>query len=246
MARTLVVLATYNERENLRPIAEAVLALGVPDLDILVVDDNSPDGTGAIADELAAERPQVTVVHRKGKLGLGSAQTGGMEIAQLHGYDYVVTMDADFSHNPKYLPELIAAMDDHDLVIGSRYVPGGGATSDWGAVRRLMSWGANTLVRLTLGLKARDCSSGFKCYRVGTLCRIDLSHVVAKGYAFQEEIVYRFQLLGACIGEVPITFENRKRGETKMSLREIAGLFFTVFRLRWRRLMAKLSGRGGL
>jgi len=246
MARTLLVLATYNEAENLRLIVEAVLALAIPSLDILVVDDNSPDGTGDIADELSAEHPELSVVHRKGKLGLGSAQTGGMEIAQLHHYDHVVTMDSDFSHNPKYLPQLIAGMDTHDLVIGSRYVAGGGATSDWGTIRRLMSWGANTLVRLTLGLRVRDCSSGFKCYRVGTLCRIDLSQIVAKGYAFQEEMVYRFQLINASIGEVPITFENRKRGETKMSLREIAGLFFTVFRLRWRRLMCRLSGHGGM
>ena len=245
MPRTLIVLATYNERDNLRPLVEAILALEMPDVDVLVVDDNSPDGTGEIADQLAAEHPEVSVVHRRGKLGLGSAQTGGMEIAQLHGYDYVVTMDADFSHDPRYLPELIARMDECDLVIGSRYVPGG-ATEDWGLVRRLMSWGANTFVRLGLGLKPRDCSSGFKCYAVGMLCRIDLSQIVAKGYAFQEEMVYRFQLARAVIGEVPITFVNRRRGETKMSLREVFGLFFTVFRLRWRRLEAKLSGRGGL
>jgi dolichol-phosphate mannosyltransferase len=233
MARTLVILATYNEAENLRPIVEAVLGLKLPDLGILVVDDNSPDGTGRIADELAGERSEVKVVHRRGKLGLGSAECGGMEFAMLQGYDYVVTMDADFSHNPKYLPELIARMDDCDLAIGSRYVPGG-ATENWGAARRLMSWGANAFVRLLLGLKARDCSSGFKCYRVGTLCRIDLSQIVAKGYAFQEEMVYRFQLLDARIGEVPILFENRRRGTTKMSLREVFGLFTTVVRLRWR------------
>jgi len=245
MARTLVVLATYNERENLRPMVEAILGLELPGLDILVVDDNSPDGTGQIADELSAEHTELSVVHRKGKLGLGSAQVGGMELAQLHGYDYVVTMDSDFSHAPKYLPALIAAMDDCELAIGSRYVPGGG-TRNWGVVRRLMSWGANTFVRLGLGLKPRDCSAGFKCYHVGTLSRIDLSRIVARGYAFQEEMVYRFQLLGARIAEVPIIFENRRRGETKMSLGEIFGLFFTVFRLRWRRLAAKLSGRGGM
>ena len=245
MPRTLVVLATYNERENLRPIVEAVLGLEVPDLDILVVDDNSPDGTGQIADEMADEHPEVKVVHRKAKLGLGSAQAGGMEMAQIGGYDYVITMDADFSHDPKYLPELLAQMDECDLVIGSRYVPGG-ATEDWGRVRRLMSWGANTFVRIALGLKPRDCSSGFKCYRAGTLCRIDLSNIVSRGYAFQEEIVYRIQLLGATIGEVPITFVNRRRGQTKMGLGEILGLFTTVVRLRWRRLKAKVCGRGGM
>ena len=233
MAKTLVVLATYNEAENIRPIAEAILALAIPELDILVVNDNSPDGTGRIADELAREHKSVKVVHRKGKLGLGSAQCGGMELAMLDGYDYVVTMDADFSHNPKYLKDLIAKMGECDLAIGSRYVPGG-ATENWGKLRRLMSWGANAFVRLLLGLKARDCSSGFKCYRVGTLCRIDLGEIVAKGYAFQEEMVYRFQLLDAQIGEVPILFENRRLGKTKMSLKEIAGLFTTVVQLRWR------------
>lgn len=245
MPRTLVALATYNERENLRALVEAVLGLEVPDLDILIVDDNSPDGTGHIADERAAEHPEVKVVHRKAKLGLGTAQTGAMELAQLGDYDYIITMDADFSHDPKYIPELLARMDECDLVIGSRYVPGG-ATEDWGPMRKLMSWGANTFVRLGLGLKPKDCSSGFKCYRVGTLCRIDLSHIVARGYAFQEEIVYRLQLMGATIGEVPITFVNRQRGQTKMGLGEILGLFTTVVRLRWRRLIAKLTGRGGL
>jgi dolichol-phosphate mannosyltransferase len=245
MPRTLVALATYNERENLRALVQAILGLEVPDLDILIVDDNSPDGTGQIADELAAEHSEVKVVHRRAKLGLGTAQTGAMEMAQLGGYDSILTMDADFSHDPQYIPALLERMDECDLVIGSRYVPGGD-TEDWGPVRKLMSWGANTFVRLVLGLKPKDCSSGFKCYRVGTLCRIDLSHIVARGYAFQEEMVYRLQLLGATIGEVPITFVNRKRGQTKMGLGEILGLFTTVLRLRWRRLVARLTGRGGI
>jgi dolichol-phosphate mannosyltransferase len=243
MPRTLVAIATYNERENLRPLVEQILALGVPELDVLVVDDNSPDGTGQLADELAAEHPQVRVVHRKAKLGLGTAQTGAMQMAQLQGYDYILTMDADFSHDPKYIPALLERIEGCDLAIGSRYVPGG-ATEDWGAVRKLMSWGANTFVRIGLGLRPRDSSSGFKCYRVGALCRLDLSRVVARGYAFQEEIVYRLQLAGATIAEVPITFVNRRRGETKMGLGEIFGLFFTVIRLRVRRLKAKLSGGG--
>ena len=232
MPRTLVALATYNERENLHPLVEAILALDVPDLDILVIDDNSPDGTGEVADRLAAEHPEVDVVHRRGKLGLGSAQVGAMQMADFRGYDFVLTMDADFSHNPKYIPEMIAAMEEYDLVIGSRYVEGGG-TRDWGRLRRLMSWGANTFARLVLGLKPRDCSSGFKCYRVGALVRIDLTRVVSRGYAFQEEMVYRFKLLRAAIGEVPILFENRQRGTTKMSIREIFGLFATVLVLRW-------------
>jgi len=241
MPRTLAVLATYNERENVRELVEAVLALELPDVDVLIVDDNSPDGTGRIADELAAQHPEVGVVHRKAKLGLGSALCGALEIAEHNQYDFVVTMDADFSHNPKYLPDMIALADECDLVIGSRYVPGGG-TRNWGAIRRFMSWGANTFVRFGLGLKPRDCSSGFKCYRVGMLCRLDLTRFVSWGYAFQEEMVFRFQLLDADVRELPIVFENRRRGTSKMSLREVLGLAFTVVRLRWRRLMGRLHG----
>jgi len=240
VARTLVAVATYNERENIRPLVEAILALGIPQLDILIVDDNSPDGTGQIADELAAERPEVSVVHREGKLGLGSATVCAMDIAQRRGYDYVVTMDADFSHDPKDLPRLVARTDECDLVIGSRYVPGGG-TRDWGRVRRMMSWGANAFCRVMLGLKPRDCSTAYRCYRVAMLGRIDLRHIIARGYAFQEEMAYRFQLLGGRIGEVPVIFEDRKRGQTKMSLREIFGLFFTVLRLRWRKLRGRMG-----
>lgn len=254
MPRTLAIIATYNERENIAPLVEAVLGLGVPDLDLLIVDDNSPDGTGEIADELAAKHPQVSVLHREGKLGLGSAHCDGIAHACEHGYDFVMTMDADFSHNPKYIPQLIAGMaacgrhnvlgedacGGYDVMIGSRYVPGGGAR-DWGLLRRLMSWGANAFVRLMLGLKPRDCSGGFRCYRVALVSRIDPTEIISSGYAFQEEMLYRCQLLGARIGEVPIIFENRRLGQTKMSFREIWGLGATVLRLRWRRLTGRLK-----
>jgi len=243
MARTLVVLATYNERENLRPLVEAILDLRVPELDILVVDDNSPDGTGQLADELATQHPQLRVLHREGKLGLGTAHVAAMRFAQDHGYDFAVTMDADFSHHPRYLPDILARKDESDLVIGSRYVPGGG-TRNWGRMRRFMSRGANAFVRLVLRLKPRDCSGAYKCYRVATLRRLDLGQIVARGYAFQEEITWRLQLLGARIVEVPILFENRRLGQTKMSLREIAGLFGTILRLRWRKLTGKIHHRG--
>ncbi|HUT37134.1 MAG TPA: polyprenol monophosphomannose synthase [Planctomycetota bacterium] len=239
MPRTLIVLATYNERENLRPLIEEILGLGIPDLDILVVDDHSPDGTGQIADELAAAHANIRVLHRAGKLGLGTAHVAAMRHAIEQGYDFVATMDADFSHPPRYLPDILARAGDCDLVIGSRYVPGGGVR-DWGRLRRLMSWGANAYVRLLLGLKPRDCSGAYKCYRVATLRRVDLDGIVAKGYAFQEEITWRMQLAGARIAEVPIVFENRRLGRTKMSLREIAGLFTTVLRLRWRKLTGRI------
>jgi len=244
MSRTLLVLATYNERENLRALVEAIVALGLPELDILVVDDNSPDGTGQIADDLAAAHPNIHVLHRQGKLGLGTAHVAAMRFAIERGYDFVTTMDADFSHHPRYLPDLLARKDDCDLVLGSRYVPGGGVR-DWGRLRRLMSWGANAYVRLLLGLKPRDCSGAYKCYRVATLRRVDLDHILAKGYAFQEEITWRMQLAGARIIEVPIIFENRRLGQTKMSWREIAGLFTTVLRLRWRKLRGKIHHSKG-
>jgi len=239
VARTLVAIATYNERENLAPLVQAILAHRIPDLGILVVDDASPDGTGQLADQLAAEHPQVAVLHRHGKLGLGTAHVAAMRFAAERGCDHLLTMDADFSHDPRYLPDLLARKDTCDLVIGSRYVPGGGVRN-WGLARRLMSWGANTYVRLGLGLKPRDSSGAYRCYRVSTLRRVDLEGVVATGYAFQEEILYRLQLLGARIEEVPILFEDRRRGQTKMSLREIAGLFLTVLRLRWRRLAGRI------
>ncbi|HPD15450.1 MAG TPA: polyprenol monophosphomannose synthase [Planctomycetota bacterium] len=244
MPRTLIVLATYNERENLPALVQALLALGLPDLDILVVDDNSPDGTGQLADELAATHGNIRVLHRAGKLGLGTAHVAAMRHAIEHGYDFVVTMDADFSHHPRYLPDILARRDDADLILGSRYVPGGGVRN-WGRLRRLMSWGANAYVRLLLGLRPRDCSGAYKCYRVATLRRVDLDHIVAKGYAFQEEITWRMQLAGARIVEVPIVFENRRLGQTKMSWREIAGLFTTVLRLRWRKLRGRLHHSKG-
>ncbi len=238
MPRTLLTLATYNERENLEPLAEALLALGLPELDILVVDDASPDGTGRIADELAAAHPNISVLHREGKLGLGTAHVAAMRLAIERGYDFLVTMDADFSHDPRYLPAILAAREGADLVIGSRYVPGGGVRN-WGRLRRLMSWAANAYARLILRLKPRDTSGAYRCYRVDALRRLDFGRIIARGYAFQEEIAWRLQLLGARIAEVPIIFEDRRRGPTKMSLREILGLFSTVLRLRWR----KLTGR---
>jgi len=244
MPRTLIVLATYNERENLSTLVETILALGLPDLDILVVDDNSPDGTGQLADGLAAAHANIRVLHREGKLGLGTAHVAAMRHAIEHGYDFVVTMDADFSHHPRHLPDILARRTDADLILGSRYVPGGGVRN-WGRLRRLMSWGANAYVRLVLGLKPRDCSGAYKCYRVATLRRVDLDHIVARGYAFQEEITWRMQLAGARIVEVPILFENRRLGQTKMSWREIAGLFTTVLRLRWRKLCGRIHHSKG-
>ncbi len=239
MPKTLLALATYNERENLEPLVRSILALGIPDLDILVIDDNSPDGTGALAEELATRHPQLSVLHREGKLGLGTAHVAAMRRAIEGRYDFLVTMDADFSHHPRYLSEILARAGDNDLVIGSRYVPGGGS-EHWGRLRLLMSLGANAYARLLLGLKPRDCSGAFRCYRVAMLERAGLDDIVARGYAFQEEMVFRIQLLGGRIEEVPIVFRERRGGKSKMSAREVVGLLVACLRLRWRQLRGRL------
>jgi dolichol-phosphate mannosyltransferase len=214
----LVELATYNERDNLAALVRDVRAT-VPDADVLVLDDNSPDGTGRLADDLAAADPHVHVVHRPGKLGLGTAILASMRYAMEHGYDLLVTMDADFSHRPRYLPVLLQGMKKHDVMIGSRYVPGGG-TANWPLSRRLISQAINLLVRFLMRLPARDCSGGFRCYRVATLRRAGLERLRSHGYSFQQEVLYRCRRAGARIGETPIIFANRRAGASKVNTRE--------------------------
>jgi dolichol-phosphate mannosyltransferase len=225
-----VIVPTYNEAENLRPLVTSVLAQdGVSG--VVVVDDGSPDGTGALADGLAAELPtQVSVVHRPGKLGLGTAYKAGFGRALALGADRVVTMDADFSHPPEAIPRLLALAATCDLVIGSRYVPGG-QVRNWGIDRRLLSWSANALARAALGLTARDCTAGFRCYDVALLRRIDLDRVRSSDYAFLIEMLFLCQRSGASVGEVPITFEDRRYGASKISRREIWRALGTVARL---------------
>jgi dolichol-phosphate mannosyltransferase len=219
-ARTLVSLATYNERDNLEGLLQGV-RLYAPAADVLVTDDNSPDGTGRLADELAASRPWLRVRHRPGKLGLGSAMLQAMREAMLRGYDFLVTMDADGSHAPRYLPAILAGMRDHDLMIGSRYVPGGGVV-DWPASRWWMSWGVNMLCRFLMRLPVKDCSGGYRCYRVDLLREARLDRMLSHGYSFQEELLYRCWRAGGRIGEVPIVFENRRVGASKLNYREVA------------------------
>ena len=233
MPKTLVTIGTYNEKENLANLVAAILNLD-EEIDVLVVDDNSPDGTGAIADELAAEHPEVHVMHREGKLGLGTAHIAGMRFSIEKDYAHVLTMDADFSHHPKYLPDLIHGMETHDLVMGSRYIEGGGVVG-WGLKRKLMSWCANFLTRTVLRLKARDCSGGFKCYKVETLKKLDLDDIFSVGYSFQEEMVYRCQKAGFSIGESPIVFEDRTAGTSKATFREVLGVLGMTFGLRLKR-----------
>jgi dolichol-phosphate mannosyltransferase len=221
MPAAWLVLPTYNEAENLERIVRAALpqlAAATPDHHILVVDDGSPDGTGEIADRLAAELPAVEVLHRTAKEGLGRAYLAGFERALASGADLVMEMDADFSHDPADLPRLIAAAEDADLVLGSRYVPGGGVT-DWGLFRRALSRGGSWYARVVLGVPVQDLTGGFKCFRRETLEGIDYRNTHADGYGFQIEITYRAYKAGFRVKEVPIVFRDRKEGTSKMSPR---------------------------
>ncbi len=219
-AEVLVSIATYNERDNLVPLLREIHQ-AVPEAHVLVVDDNSPDGTGRLADELAAADPRVHVLHRAGKLGLGTAILAAMRYAIDHDYRYLVNMDADFSHHPRYLPALLAGMDQHDIMIGSRYVPGGGVV-DWPWPRRFLSWGVNATARLLMRLPARDTSGAYRCYRVAKLREAALDRVLSRGYSFQEEVLYRCRKAGCRMGETPIIFENRRAGASKVNPREAA------------------------
>jgi len=214
----VVSLACYNERDNLEPLIREIHQQ-LPAADVLVIDDNSPDGTGRLADELAAKDPRVRVLHRAGKLGLGTAILAAMRYAMDHDFDLLVNMDADFSHHPRYLPALVAGMDRHDVMIGSRYVPGGG-TENWPLSRRLISRAVNGLSRFLMGLSARDCSGAFRCYRVSKLREAHLERVVSRGYSFQEEVLYRCRKAGCRFGEIPIVCANRRAGATKVNTRE--------------------------
>ena len=228
--RTLICLPTYDERDNLAPMVAAVHAV-VPHVELLVIDDNSPDGTGRIADGLAAADPRVHVLHRKGKEGLGKAYLAGFAWALERGYQLVLEMDCDFSHDPRHLPAMLAAARTHDLVLGSRYVPGGG-TVNWGLGRRLISRGGSLYARTILGLPQRDLTGGFKCFRREVLEAIDLPSVECAGYAFQIELTYRAARRGFRIAEVPITFADRRIGHSKMSRRIVLEALGRVWSIR--------------
>jgi dolichol-phosphate mannosyltransferase len=216
--RILIGIATYKERDNLAPLVREIHAV-LPQADILITDDHSPDGTGELADQLAAADPRIHVNHRPGKLGLGTAILAGMRYAMQHDYDFFFSMDADFSHHPRYLPAMVHGMTDRDVMIGSRYVPGGG-TAHWPLSRQVISGGVNLLVRLLMRIPARDTSGGFRCYRVAKLRQTNLDQLLSHGYSFQEEALYRCRQAGCKIGETPIIFEDRRAGSSKVDPRE--------------------------
>lgn len=229
-----VVLPTYNEAQNLSAIVAAIrAALHGGDYRVLVVDDSSPDGTGPIADRLAVEHPEVEVLHRPGKAGLGRAYVAGFGHALARGAGYVFEMDADFSHDPAYLmPLLDHARAGADLALGSRYVPGGGV-ENWGALRRAVSRGGCWYARRMLGVPVRDLTGGFKCFRATTLQAIDYATVRSQGYAFQVELTYRTLLRGLRVVELPIVFRERRDGQSKMSSRIAIEAAWLVPALRW-------------
>jgi dolichol-phosphate mannosyltransferase len=235
MAQPWLILPTYNEAENIDPFVRAVLDKLPAAARVLVVDDSSPDGTGAIADRLAAELDPVSVLHRPRKEGLGPAYIAGFREALAGGADLILEMDSDFSHEPAYLPRLLETMGRADLAIGSRYVDGGGV-GDWGVVRRAISRGGSAYARLVLGVGINDLTGGFKCFRREVLEAIDLDAVQSRGYAFQVEVTYRAIKLGFRVVEVPIVFRDRRVGASKMSRAIVAEAI-------WRLPLLRFKGR---
>ncbi len=228
-ARTLVALATYNEIGNLPSLVEAIHGV-LRDADVLVVDDNSPDGTGRWCNERAKVDSRLKCLHRPGKQGLGSATLAAMRFAMNDGYEVLVTMDADWSHDPRYLPALVEAIEGCDVGIGSRYCPGG-AIEGWPARRRVASRVMNWLSRLLLRLPARDMSGAFRAYRMEALQRLELDNIRSTGYSYLEEILWHLNRAGARFVEVPITFRDRRAGQSKINAREAVGKLSTLFRL---------------
>jgi len=235
----VICLPTYNEKDNVEPMVRALRGLDLEDLHVLVIDDNSPDGTGAIADRLATEDDRVHVLHREGKEGLGPAYLAGFGHALELGADLVFELDCDFSHDPADVPRLAAATGNADLVLGSRYVHGGG-TRNWGFVRRFVSRGGSLYAQVLLQLGLRDLTGGFKCYRRKVLETIDLDGISSLGYAFQIETTYRALRAGFRVVEVPITFSDREVGGSKMSKGIVLEAIWRVPVLRARALLGRL------
>ncbi len=249
--RTLVTLATYNEIENLPPLVQAIFE-HAPHVDILVIDDNSPDGTGRWCDEQAAAEPRLRCLHRPGKLGLGTATYAGFEYAIEQDYEYVLNLDADFSHPPQYVPQLLAAMEPAnappvDVAIGSRYVAGGGIEG-WPLRRHCMSRAVNFYARTMLGLPVKDCTGSFRCYRVAALRQLDFAALRSAGYSYLEEILWVLKRRGCRFREVPIVFVDRQHGSSKINLREALTSIGVLFRLgleNWLKAEGREKAEGG-
>lgn len=237
--RAIVIIPTYNERENITRIIPAVLSQD-PALEVLVVDDGSPDGTGALVDAIAAENPRVHAIHRSGKLGLGTAYVAGFRWALERDYELVFEMDADFSHNPERLPAFLEAIKSADLVLGSRYQNGQINVVNWPISRLFLSYSANIYARRVTGLRVFDATGGFKCFRRRVLESIDLGDVKSNGYAFQIEMTYRAWKKGFRIVEIPIVFVDRTEGSSKMSKKIVREAVWMVWRLRWWGLRGKV------
>ncbi len=228
-----IVIPTYNEVENIEKLMQQIFALNIEQLNIIIVDDNSTDNTGQLADKLSQYYP-ITVIHRQSKLGLGSAYIIGFKKAFSLGAEIIFEMDADFSHNPKDLPTMIAAISQgYDVVIGSRRIQGGNVEG-WNWWRNLQSQAAMTFAKIILGLKTKDLTAGYRCYRVSALKQINLDKIKSNGYAFQEEMIYLCEKLNFKIKEIPVTFVDRQFGRSKLGLKDIVEFFITILRLRFR------------
>jgi dolichol-phosphate mannosyltransferase len=232
--KTMVVMPTYNEADNLVQMVAELMTLQLDGLEILIIDDNSPDGTGQIAEELAAQYTnKLHVIHRHGKMGLGTAYITGFRYALEEGGDYIIQMDADFSHSPSYLPLFLDKIRECDMVIGSRYISGGGVDKRWSPWRRFLSWGGNVYARLITGLRVHDTTGGFRCFRRQALLDLDLARIRSEGYAFQIEMAYACQKKGLRLCEMPIYFEDRSMGQSKMSSLIILEAVWRVWQMRW-------------
>lgn len=236
--KVLVVIPTYNEAENIPKLIPAVLRQA-PNLDMLIVDDGSPDGTGAIVKDIMATNPHVHIIERSGKQGLGTAYVAGFKYAIQHGYDFVFEMDADFSHNPNDIPVFLSKIKEYDLVIGSRYI-NGVRVLNWPMNRLLLSYSANVYTQIITGLPVHDATGGFKCYRIAALKTIDLDHIHSNGYAFQIEMSFKVWKKGFRIVEIPIVFADRRLGVSKMSKDIVYEAVFMLWKLRFRSILNRL------
>lgn len=239
LERALVVVPTYDERDNLPRLVPLILDQDTR-LDVLIIDDASPDGTGEVADRIAADEPRLHVMHRKGKLGLGTAYIAGFRWGIEREYDVIFEMDADFSHDPGHLPQFLEAIRDFDVVLGSRYLHGRVTVINWPMARLLLSWFANAYARVATGLPVSDATGGFKCFRREVLEAIELDRIGSEGYAFQIEISLRAWRKGFMVGEIPIVFADRDVGESKMSKRIIWEAVWRVWALRFTDLIGRL------